>query len=569
MPQSTEALSQLFDGVMRNDPVFMSKLEDLLNQDPLDDFFTDDRFYKEQYSFVVKTLEAYLAEALVLPWQDGFDVWWNSPIIRVGHFCLWTCRTFAPRLRLTGPSHCDCIEDGPDILAPVFIRWVSLLVEPIARIGDGEQYGPRTIETFIYILGTWTDKLKDSPVALINRAFPRLARTIVSLAIAFSTVAIESHVDDSVHVEIYSTGIYRLLCLCSEKYPLALSERPQCLADATICTMNWIVGISVGKDSQLIRPCFPCFATFLRGALDCRDLYLALVKRGIVTLLSRTLRKLVRVEVDTYWSMGPNLLAVLSMLQQLTFVPALMREALEAHLALSTLRIPKILRLMSVPSCYRSAHWEHINSQCADSAARIRLKIVAFTVFPTFRPPLKASVKLTDIAIARGEVTSRGELGAILEDTEAVLRFILEHQEARDGLSICSNNGCSSTNIRGQCSSCNSAEYCSKACQREHWKSEHKESCTAYKAASVGIGADVNDPELREARARLTVIAFSYWIQRLNNLRYNKSIRLEDVAELANRQRAGSMLVAYTFGDWVYHMSGIDAVRGHNTNNMA
>ena len=38
------------------------------------------------------------------------------------------------------------------------------------------------------------------------------------------------------------------------------------------------------------------------------------------------------------------------------------------------------------------------------------------------------------------------------------------------------------------CSQCKSARYCSKACQTEHWKREHKVRCAEMKAAQVGQG---------------------------------------------------------------------------------
>ncbi|KIY64075.1 hypothetical protein CYLTODRAFT_469676 [Cylindrobasidium torrendii FP15055 ss-10] len=569
MPSSTEVLSKLFtqDGVTKNDPVYISRMEHLLSrQSSLEDFLSSIQPHKDQYSFITQRLEVCLREAQILPWQDDFDAWWNSPVIRIGHFCLCICRRLVPGL---GSS----VGDGTNVLPPVFINWVSLLVEPIVQIGNEKRYDSFTLENFVYILDTWASTLQNITTDSIDSIFPRLFHTIARLAIA--TAVAEHHANDAIASGCYA-ALYRLLWHFNHSYPstdsrAAFSERLNCLADAIIRTMIWMVGTSVGKDSQNIRAGFTWMAEFLACVSKNKDLYYALLEADITTILARTLRKLVRAEVETCINIHDNLCLVLFMLEELIWDPAQMRKALEAHLALSILRLPGILSV--VPARSHTGCTRTRDLHPPTMAVLLGLRIASLTIFPTFRPLLRTSVKFIDLAIERGDIRFGGEQPGVwlqLQETYTYLRQNLNLQETR-GASLrltmfrplCNRDRQALIKGARELLSTDAGFRVRAALQEsepvvEYTTDSPRPVLVIDFCPAVSIKADINDPALRATRVEYKVEAFSDWIKGLQNMIYYVGETPEDVVELVNHQRAGGILVAYMFGDWVYHMSGKD-----------
>jgi hypothetical protein len=54
----------------------------------------------------------------------------------------------------------------------------------------------------------------------------------------------------------------------------------------------------------------------------------------------------------------------------------------------------------------------------------------------------------------------------------------------------CTNPSCTNEGKK-KCGRCNTVRYCSRECQVEHWKSEHKSLCQHPTAASTFIGKEV------------------------------------------------------------------------------
>jgi len=102
-----------------------------------------------------------------------------------------------------------------------------------------------------------------------------------------------------------------------------------------------------------------------------------------------------------------------------------------------------------------------------------------------------------DPAIGEGVLEAAEELGAV--------GMMLSSLAAP---CLCNNPGCS--NVSGptesemvhagscRCSACRTARYCSKECQKEHWK-QHKTACKVLAATAAGKGAEVQQAAAEQA----------------------------------------------------------------------
>lgn len=462
---------------MNEDCVCISKLEKLPRKSSFRNLFSE-QHCSEVYPLLEKALDTCLPRATILPWQDNFSAWWKSPVIRLGRACLVICEASASKMG------CNPGSPLPKTLGPLFIKWVCLLVEPIVRTGDEAQYEPQILETFVTLLTSAANDVADLDMARLPKSFPRIVHTVVSLAIAAS--ATERH-GDSPDASDFYRQLYHLFSslitstlVRNDKVPIwtALEERPVAVADAIIRTMNWMVGTSAGKHSQPIRDCIHSLAGCLTFFTWIAPLRTALIQRGFVPMLSLTLRKVVRGEVEKLDSIGMTLWVALTLLDDLTQHPAQMREALDAHLISSLLRIPDMLVYATKPKVVRGG--DKLAIGLPQRLLAFMSRVATFTIFPSLRSSMRKSVKRTDTIIERGDISFCGELGAALKKKYSALHDEFDFHGPKEDpffVPMCCNTQCASTRIVGECPSCQTVVYCSLACQREHWKHSHKDEC--------------------------------------------------------------------------------------------
>ena len=63
------------------------------------------------------------------------------------------------------------------------------------------------------------------------------------------------------------------------------------------------------------------------------------------------------------------------------------------------------------------------------------------------------------------------------------------------------------------CGACKTVPYCSKACQVEHWKSNHKSLCSIFSGKQAGFRLNLSDTEGMRPREVLTVIHTERWME--------------------------------------------------------
>lgn len=102
---------------MKNDRAFKASRLDELTDSFLYDLLSQEPRSKI-YSFIDDVLKKYLPAAEILPWQDDFYAWWNSPVIRIGTFCLRICESSTPGMQ----CGCDLRKVAPGSLMPLLVN---------------------------------------------------------------------------------------------------------------------------------------------------------------------------------------------------------------------------------------------------------------------------------------------------------------------------------------------------------------------------------------------------------------------------------------------------------------
>lgn len=346
-----------------------------------------------------------LALAQELRWEDDFGAWWDAPILRAARACL---EISAYAIRAPDSS----------TLSASIVAWVSLLCEPIARPHPTNVlYDPSLIELYVTLLSS----LVDFPIGLeAILASPDAARTVVALLVtSFSgcnTVFPSSYtsVFALLHAvfDIRERGVSKQTFIAGPgSIWFALHNRCKEVASAAILALRWIVGAKAGHRTPRIPPDTWQFLISLRLITSIPALRAALVERGLVPSLCLLARRLVRGELEEHCSISGYLSVLLDIIEDNTYQPQRMREALDSHIMSTILCIPDVYTKAPLCACMPLEVEKELTARALAFVSRLS----ALVIFPSLIPSFRRSFRHVEALVNRGAITFRGEFGSLLE----------------------------------------------------------------------------------------------------------------------------------------------------------
>lgn len=180
----------------------------------------------------------------------------------------------------------------------------------------------------------------------------------------------------------------------------AIMMRPKETADIFMRTWHWAFGVSVGPGTKVVRRCAYWQLRCVRVLASLPDVRRHLIENGFITSICLAARKIVRGEIEGPSNVFSILGNIVDFLTKQTGRPAHMREALDAHIIPTILRIPGIsLSLATDP---------HISTILVDDCIIFLSKVALYSLFPTLRTTLRRSFARVEELVARGAITWDG-----------------------------------------------------------------------------------------------------------------------------------------------------------------
>lgn len=366
-----------------------------------------------------------LVQAQTLSWEDDFEVWWNAPLIRVA----WAC------LRILSTGRLDTLV----LYTPIGV-WICLLCEPIARPRPTNFYDSATIETCILLFDLLSENL-DDPQDL-RQVSPDIARTVVGLFIAaFSNC-------NSIYPGSYDTAhtfaiIFRA---CDDtnrsNWPIAadfssigraLGDRYEEAALAIMAALHGVTGRKAGPRVQKVLSFSVPVVHIISLSIGIPTLRFALIQRGLVAALCLSVRRAVRGELENQATSEAFVYVVLDLLKDVMLNPQQIREALDAHILSTVLRIPDAPLYSPVPSSLPA------DADPIANAVAFLFRLSTFVIFPTLRHAFQRSFRHVDSLVVRGAITFPGDSGALLATEYDACKRLFEQRVVPPANTRCHN----------------------------------------------------------------------------------------------------------------------------------
>lgn len=332
------------------------------------------------------------------------NYWWNTPTLRVSRICLRVCYTGA----FSVPSTLRKLRGD-------IVSWIGLLCHPLAGPGrTPDCVDQRTIEDFIALLSMIAAYQKDGLAFLAGHDSVAF-RIFLSLMIAaFANETRE-------FTEQTYTHAYNLLADILHTYHgspshvndrsvlAAMVLRPKDTADFFMRTWHWAFGVSVGTRTRSIRNCAALQLQCVSMLVELPDVRRHLIERGFITSVCLAARKVVRGEVEGLLksdAADSTMCVFVDILVNHTRRPEHMREALDAHIISTILRIPEMSSALSA---------NYMSVGLVNRCLAFMSKYMSYALFPTLRSGLMRSFARVDDLVARGAITWRGDDGKRLQ----------------------------------------------------------------------------------------------------------------------------------------------------------
>ncbi|KIY61807.1 hypothetical protein CYLTODRAFT_447526 [Cylindrobasidium torrendii FP15055 ss-10] len=415
-----------------------------------------------------------LSDAQSVALRLGEDSW-NAPIFRVCLLCLRLCATGAFKIPSTLRK-----------LGGQVVRWITLLCRTriISQIDQGAK---EDLIALFAIVSAQQDGLaiitENDPLAF--HAFPSLMVTTFSHQVHKFTEQAYLYAYNllSSILQAYYLKPSRVV-IEDESVVAAMLAHPKETADFFMHTWRWAFGVLVGPGTGSVRrhaffqlQCVPLLTSL-------PDIRRHLVECGFIASMCITARKIVRGEVEGPSNVFTILSIILNFLVNQVNRPKHMREALDAHIISTILRIPDMSSSIATDI--------HMSVPLEKSCFGFMTKCMTYTLFPTLRSSFKRSIVRVDELVDRGAITWRADNCSRIQRMYLRCMMAVSEPNRYDGWNKipCSNSkSCKSTTIIGECARCEVAKYCSVACQKSHWKTSHKTTCgiiQALKKSSCG-----------------------------------------------------------------------------------
>ncbi|KIY63152.1 hypothetical protein CYLTODRAFT_426336 [Cylindrobasidium torrendii FP15055 ss-10] len=492
--------------------MFLSLFEGAINENPSDlSTLLDERsthrcakwvvlFRKEAHAVLEKALSPARLQSAAqkLPLGDEF---WNSPLVRVGRYCLLV---YYGTLLAFGIKS-DRVCPSPR-LSKSIVDWICLLSTPDASTGSNS-LDLETNDSFALLLfgiGTISPHGHDAVYSDSSDA----ARAVVALLLSTCDIEKDSPVGKEcgdVFELLYSTMCEQQSFHQPDAPPPAksiwyvLTTWESRVAHAVMRALNSAVGRLTGNTSLPLPPNSDSVFGSINSIIALPSMRRALLCRGLVPSLCLAARKVVRGEIEDQENAKSILLTLFKTIIQFTFRPEHMREALNAHLVATILRVPGIETFVDprtdepYPVPEDRTAW--LGMLCTDTLSRMW----TYAAFPSLFASMDATVRHIDGLVARGIVTIDGDHRGSVFTQYAHLRARVEavrRGEVQYPVK-CHNPACPKTQIVGRCSRCKVAGYCSRKCQREH-REAHETRCYPTLLAALLYGADLFPFDIRD-----------------------------------------------------------------------
>lgn len=278
-------------------------------------------------------------------------------------------------------------------------------------------YDPAIIETFIalfYLLAFATDGPRD-----LHQISPDIARTMVGLFIgSFSACNPRSPASyGSAHTLSFMFGV------CDDrrkdKRPIvadpgsiwcALGERYEEAALAIMAALNGDIGWKAGPRMPKVSPTITSPLQILSLSMGIPTLRFALIQQGLVSSLCLAMRRAVRGEFADRKTNDAFAYVVLALLEDTMQNPQQVREALDARILSTVLRIPDTPFITEVAFFLP----EGTDTDLIAKSTAFLSRLSTYVVFPTLRHAFERSFRHAETLINRGAITFPGSSGSLL-----------------------------------------------------------------------------------------------------------------------------------------------------------